>query len=112
MTMFEEQADEDRRRKRERLSKLHRFLGSRVPINLVLGTDDDVEGPPSPLHKSESSPTTWLKRKSSLAILSSSHRSNDLERVKEDLNEKEKHINVRRAIKMEKAFQSFKVLSV
>jgi hypothetical protein len=112
----EEPADEDRRRKREKLSKLHRFLGSRIPINLVLSVDDDdIEAslpppflsPTSPSHRSESPQATWLKRRrSSSAILSSSHSSNDLERVKEELDEKEKHINVRRAVKMEKVFQS------
>ena len=115
-TMSEEEpTDEDRRRKREKLSKLHRFLGSRIPIDLVLGVvDDDIEAslpppfltPTSPLRRIESPQVTWLKRRrSSSAILSSPHCSNDLERVKEELNEKEKHINVRRAVKMEKVFQ-------
>jgi hypothetical protein len=107
-SLLEEQADE-RRRKREKLAKLHRFLGSRVPINLVLGTDIEASlpspyfSPISPLYRYEDRQTTWLKRrKSSSAIPSSPHWSNDLERVKEELNEQEKLINVRRAVKMEK----------
>ena len=110
-TMFEEQADE-RRRKREKLAKLHRFLGSRVPINLVLGTHIEASSPSpyfspiDPLYRNEDRRTTWLKRrKSSSAILSSPHWSNDLERVKEELNEQEKLINVRRAVKMEKVYR-------
>lgn len=115
-TMFEEQVDEERRRKREKLAKLHRFLGSRVPINLVLGIEDDVEAslpPPhlsstSPLDRGEGPQTTWLKRRRSSSVtLPSPHWSNDLERVKEELNEKEKYINVRRAVKMEKVFKYF-----
>ena len=111
-TLDEEQADE-RRRKREKLAKLHRFLGSRIPINLILGTEDNVEAslpppffsPISPLNRNDDRQTTWLKRrKSSSAILSSPHWSNDLERVKEELNEQEKFINVRRAVKMEKVY--------
>ena len=39
-------AEEERRRKREKLAKLHRFLGSRVPPHLVLGPLD--EGAPLP----------------------------------------------------------------
>ncbi len=35
----DEQVEEDRRKKRERLAKLHRFLGSRVPAHLVFGYD-------------------------------------------------------------------------
>ena len=107
----DEQADE-RRRKREKLAKLHRFLGSRVPINLVLGTDIQPSlpspyfSPIGSLYRDEDGQTTWLKRrKSSSAILSSPHWSNDLERVKEELNEQEKFINVRRAVKMEKVHQ-------
>ena len=111
MSEEEEQIDE-RRRKREKLAKLHRFLGSRVPINLILGTDIEPSlpspyfSPISPLYRNEDRQTTWLKRrKSSSAILSSPHWSNELERVKEELNEQEKLINVRRAVKMEKVYQ-------
>ena len=108
----EDEQAEERRRKREKLAKLHRFLGSRVPINLVLGTDIEPSSPSpyfSPinsLYRNEDGQTTWLRRrKSSSAILSSPHWSNDLERVKEELNEQEKFINVRRAVKMEKVHQ-------
>lgn len=112
-TMLDEEQADERRRKREKLAKLHRFLGSRVPINLILGTEDNVEAslpspffsPISPLNRNDDRQTTWLKRrKSSSAILSSPHWSNDLERVKEELNDQEKLINVRRAVKMEKVY--------
>ncbi|KAF8807968.1 hypothetical protein BYT27DRAFT_7190062 [Phlegmacium glaucopus] len=104
--LFEEQADEDRRRKRERLAKLHRFLGSRVPAHLVLGIDN-VEASLPPLHRNpsaDSRKTLVKRRRSSSAELPHSYLVNDLERVREELNEKEKFINVRRAVKMEKVF--------
>lgn len=116
-TMLDERLDEDeqaeeRRRKREKLAKLHRFLGSRVPINLVLGTDIEPTlpspylNPIGPLYRNEDGQAAWLKRRrSSSAIPFSPHWSNDLERVKEELNDQEKFINVRRAVKMEKVRQ-------
>ena len=108
-TMFGEEQTDERRRKREKLAKLHRFLGSRVPINLVLGTEIEASlpspyfSPIGSLYRNEDRQTTWLqRRKSSSAILSS-----PLERVKEELNDQEKLINVRRAVKMEKVCISF-----
>ncbi|KAJ6523635.1 hypothetical protein B0H19DRAFT_651565 [Mycena capillaripes] len=116
----EEQAEEERRKKRDKLAKLHRFLGSRVPTNLVLGPeyletqlpppvvalDGTLAMPTSPDNPtpSTSRSNTWVKRRrsSSAAVLSSW--SDDLDRLKEDLNDKEKAIIVRRAQKMEKVF--------
>ncbi|KAJ7016834.1 hypothetical protein C8F04DRAFT_492885 [Mycena alexandri] len=130
----EEQAEEERRKKRDKLAKLHRFLGSRVPTSLVLGLGQehnsmllndvlpppqivvgmdgtlDVAGNESFLRGGGNGTGTgargasWVKRRrsSSAAILSTW--SDDLDRVKEDLNEKEKAIIVRRAQKMEKVF--------
>ncbi|KAF8963932.1 hypothetical protein BDZ97DRAFT_2011528 [Flammula alnicola] len=97
----DEQADEERRRKRERLAKLHRFLGSRVPANLRAPTSSKGASSES----DDSSRKTWLKRRrsSSAAILPSSW-PEELERVKEELDDKEKALNVRRAHKMEKVF--------
>ncbi|KAI9057049.1 hypothetical protein FKP32DRAFT_1598533 [Trametes sanguinea] len=51
----EQVAEEERRRKREKLAKLHRFLGSRVPQHLVLGPLD--EGAPLPPPAPSPSPT-------------------------------------------------------
>jgi hypothetical protein len=107
----EEQAEEERRKKRDKLAKLHRFLGSRVPTSLVLGSDYLEAALPPPvvaldgtlaMSDSESRRSTWVKRRrsSSAAVLSSW--SDDLDRLKEDLNDKEKAIIVRRAQKMEK----------
>lgn len=108
----EEQAEEGRRRKREKLAKLHRFLGSRVPANLVLGLDDETESslPPPGANMAtlpengDVSRRDWLRRRrSSSAAAYSSSWSDEIDRIKEDLDLREKAINVRRAQKMEKA---------
>ncbi|KAF7347449.1 hypothetical protein MVEN_01500900 [Mycena venus] len=108
----EEQAEEERRKKRDKLAKLHRFLGSRVPTSLVLGSDYMEGAAPLPppdvaldgtlLPDSDSRPKAWRRRSSSAAVMSSW--SDDLDRLKEDLNDKEKASLVRRAQKMEKVF--------
>jgi len=102
--------ESERRRKRERLAKLYRFLGSQVPINLVLGTNDDSPASLPPRQQNipgfdntENKRNTLLKRRrSSSAIPRSSTWSDDVERLKADLNDREKAIIVRRAQKMEK----------
>ncbi|KAK7063832.1 hypothetical protein R3P38DRAFT_2756667 [Favolaschia claudopus] len=114
----EERAEEERRRKRDKLAKLHRFLGSRVPASLVLGPEH-LDGAPLPpavvaldgtltptAYDSDSAasgrtPRAWRRRSSSAVI---SGWSEDWDRVKEDLNDKEKASLVRRAQKMEKVF--------
>jgi len=104
----EEQAEDERKRKRERLAKLHRFLGSRVPTNLVLGfSDTDASLPPmqaatESAEVEEVTRKAWLRRRSSSAVALPSTWSDDLDRMKEELNNREKAINVRRAQKMEK----------
>lgn len=108
---LEESVDDERKRKRERLAKLHRFLGSRVPANLVLGIDD-VEAslpPPTSPMGSESDDANvrkiWIKRRrSSSAGLTTPTWNDSLERSKAELDDREKAINVRRAQKMEKVF--------
>jgi hypothetical protein len=105
----EEQAEEERKRKRQKLVKLHRFLGSRVPTGLVLGPDvPEVSLPPeitvNSLQEDKDLPRkVWARRRrsSSAAVFPSSW-PDDLDRLKEDLNDEEKAINVRRAHKMEK----------
>lgn len=105
----EEQAEDERRRKRERLAKLHRFLGSRVPANLVLGfSDPDASLPPTQAatestEVEEVTRKAWLRRRRSSSVVAlPSTWSDDLDRMKEELNNREKAINVRRAQKMEK----------
>ncbi|KAF7337630.1 hypothetical protein MSAN_02236300 [Mycena sanguinolenta] len=128
----EERADEEKRKRRDKLAKLHRFLGSRVPASLVLGPE--FEGAPLPppvvsLDGTLSSPSTpvtarsgyddgggggtaaraWRRRSSSAAVLSTwsdgtGWNDGAGERLKEDLGEKEKASLVRRAQKMEKVF--------
>ncbi|THH02343.1 hypothetical protein EW026_g495 [Hermanssonia centrifuga] len=112
----EDLAEEDRRRKREKLAKLHRFLGSRVPADLVLGqldvtvaTDLPPVAPVSAIERSDKmDPETrkvWVRRRrSSSAAELRGKWSDDIDRLKEELNDKEKAQNVRRAVKMEKLF--------
>ena len=105
----EEQAEEDRRRKRDKVARLHRFLGSRIPTDLVLAqVDAQPSTPPSGSATEKMSRDVGLRkvrirrRRSSSAAELGGTWSDDIDRLKEDLNEREKAINVRRAVKMEK----------
>ena len=122
----DELAEDERRRKREKLAKLHRFLGSRVPPHLVLGPLDEGITPfPSPAPTFTLAPPPALapplssaprrigeeddihrakmrRRRSSSAAEFSHTWSDDIDRLKQGLNDREKAINVRRAVKMEK----------
>ena len=103
----EQLAEEERRRKREKLAKLHRFLGSRVPPHLVLGPLEEGTPLPPPAFspdddESDIRKVKMRRRRSSSAAEFSRTWSDDIDRLKEELNEREKAINVRRAVKMEK----------
>ena len=105
---------EDRRRKRDRLAKLHWFLGSQVPANLVLGLVDDTAAPLPPLLPVSSQrrgmdvdgnrrkPWVTSRRSSSVIVSPSDMWPDGLDRMKTNLDEKEKAIIVRRKQKMEK----------
>ena len=110
-----EREEADRKRKRDKLAKLHRYLGSRVPVELVLGLNDGKSSIPTSLQvhegrvskldtvsEHEDHRKAWLTRRRSSSAAVSSGLSHDLERLKEDLNDEEKAIHVRRAQKMEK----------
>lgn len=92
----EEQAEAERRRKRDKLAKLHRFLGSRVPTDLVVGHIAGPSLPPSSM--TVDGRDMWLYRRRSGSSAPS------FEPVKTELDEEEKALNVRRAQKMEKLF--------
>ncbi|KAF8998619.1 hypothetical protein BDZ89DRAFT_1083119 [Hymenopellis radicata] len=104
----DEQQEEIRRRKRDKLAKLHRFLGSRVPANLVLGLDETALTlpplPPTPTCAMDSpdDKKVWLRRRRSSSVAAFPAWSDEVDRVKDDLNDREKAINVRRGKKMEK----------
>ncbi|KAH9065884.1 hypothetical protein EDB87DRAFT_1679576 [Lactarius vividus] len=97
--------EDDRRRRREKIAKLHRYLGSRVPTSLVLGLSniDDALPALDPATSSISSRHPGRRRSSSAAELKRNWFDGD-DRAKEELDEREKAINVRRAVKMEKMF--------
>lgn len=93
----EAQVEAERRQKREKLARLHRFLGSSVPPEAVNGS---VFGPPlpplaSPTSREESNREHWLRGNKKAA-------SDDFDRGREVLDEREKALNVRRAQKMER----------
>ncbi|KAH7922853.1 hypothetical protein BV22DRAFT_1016479 [Leucogyrophana mollusca] len=101
----EAQLEADKRRKREKLAKLHRFLGSRVPTDLVVGALAAPSLPPSPhpdFTTEDASRPIWMQRRRSGSALPT--RSEPFDRVKEELGGEEKALNVRRAQKMEKVF--------
>ena len=97
--------EDERRRRREKIAKLHRFLGSRVPTSLVLGlndADDTLPALDTPI-STTSSRYPNRRRSSSAAEFKRNWFDSD-DRVKEELDEREKAINVRRAVKMEKVW--------
>ncbi|KAK7058633.1 hypothetical protein VNI00_002269 [Paramarasmius palmivorus] len=106
----EAQAEEEKRRRREKLAKLHRFLGSRVPTDLVIGELGDPALPPlAPsdalrMVEGYGDDKKWMKRRRSSSAAVFPAWSDDLDRLKEGLSNEEKAINVRRAQKMEKVF--------
>jgi hypothetical protein len=98
--------EDDRRRRREKIAKLHRFLGSRVPTALVLGLNVDTDNALPTLDPpiGNISSRHPNRRRSSSAAEFKSYWFDGDDRVKEELDEREKAINVRRAIKMEKVW--------
>jgi hypothetical protein len=98
--------DSDRRRRREKIAKLHRFLGSRIPTSLVLGLSDADDALPARDPTVGDARTHYHgRRRSSSAAELKSNWFGPGDRVKEELDEREKAINVRRAVKMEKVIR-------
>jgi hypothetical protein len=106
LTLASTQAhDEERKRKREKLVKLHRFLGSRVPTDLALGLDHS-QSPPFGFLDMEEEDTRkkfrMRKRRSSSFAEYTKPLTAQEDRMKSELDIQEKALNVRRAAKMEK----------
>ncbi|KAJ3721939.1 hypothetical protein C8R42DRAFT_67838 [Lentinula raphanica] len=116
----EERAEAEKRRKREKLAKLHRFLGSRVPAGLVLGQSDedsesglpglsmaeetDAEGSSEEKRSWKRGMTKVARRRSGSESGVSSDWSDIRDRRKDDMGEGEKLRMVKRAIRLEKVF--------
>ena len=109
--------DEERKRKREKLVKLHRFLGSRVPTDLALGFDFSLSPPLPPPASPEIEPEDTrkkfrMRRRRSVSLTEYMKPLTTREdRMKSELDMEEKALNVRRAAKMEKvgASQPFRI---
>lgn len=109
----EQKAEEERRRKREKVAKLHRFLGSRVPTELVVSPVPGAPLPPFIPTYDRSLPVSdseipiharlWArKRRNSIASSDPLDRLPEIDRRKEDLTDEEKAVAVKRALKMER----------
>jgi len=113
--LYRRTPEEDRRRRREKIAKLHRFLGSRVPTSLVLGfsASDDTLPALEPTFDNVHTvrPSRHTRRRSSSAAEARSNWFGPDDRMKEELDEREKAINVRRALKMEKVIHKWCLLS-
>ncbi|KAG6332094.1 hypothetical protein ID866_6997 [Astraeus odoratus] len=97
----DKQAEVERRRKRDKLAKLHRFLGSQVPPDLILGSTTCPSYPassPSPPMEGLRDNRMWSRK------CEASLGPENFDRGKEELDQREKALNVRRAHKMEKLF--------
>lgn len=114
-------SDAVKRRKREKLAKLHRYLGSKVPPELAVGIDhrapplpaiaplpddlaalSDSEWASGASAKKKNSGWKPRRRRSSSSAAFPPSWSEVGDRIKEDLNEEEKAVNVKRALKMGK----------
>ena len=103
-----EMHEEEQRRKREKLVKLHRFLGSRVPADLVLGLDFSQPSPTIPptspgVEEADTRKKFRMRRRRSGSYAEYTRPLTAQEdRMKSELDMEEKALNVRRAAKMEK----------
>ena len=107
--LYRRTPEEDRRRRREKIAKLHRFLGSRVPTSLVLGfsaSDDTLPALEPTTIDNVRTTSRHNRRRSSSATETRGNWFGPDDRMKEELDEREKAINVRRALKMEKVIHS------
>jgi hypothetical protein len=106
----EEEAEIERRRKRDKLAKLHRFLGSRVPPELALGFQIAIPLPPIAAEDERMEEKTRFGRRRRRSSSFAEHTTtyvNLTDRLKSELDDEEKAVNVKRAAKMEKVvFQS------
>lgn len=113
-------SEEERRQKRAKLVKLHRFLGSRVPPELVLGiraedglppvAQDEEDAPASPVSPGRMK-ATWMHIRRSTRGSGGSRSGSTSPALELDdslnaseLDDRERMINVKRAHKMEKVY--------
>jgi len=98
--------EEERRRKREKIAKLHRFLGSRIPTDLILDLSYSPPLPPPAsvgTEEEDSRKRFRIRRRRSGSFAEYTRPLTAQEdRMKSELDIQEKALNVRRAAKMEK----------
>jgi hypothetical protein len=106
---FETDAEIDRKRKRARLAKLHRYLGGDVPAEKVLGITEymrDLDLPSTEASGPAQEERAWRnltwRRKSMVATFPNWEEEIGESMHKDELSEREKATNVKRAYKMEK----------
>ncbi|KIJ32808.1 hypothetical protein M422DRAFT_783314 [Sphaerobolus stellatus SS14] len=104
----EEAAEAERKKMRDKLAKLHRFLGSRVPVELALGAgyvlgDADLPKVVGGDQVLAEVPRRRRRSSSSAALPGYDDLSKE-ERIKDNMNDKERAMHVKRANKMEQVF--------
>jgi hypothetical protein len=102
--------EKERRRGRDKIAKLHRFLGSRVPTSphprfLGFSASNDTLPALDPTVDNVRPGHHNGCRSSSAAESRRSNWFGPGDRMKEELDEREKAINIHRAIKMEKVIR-------
>lgn len=100
----------ERKRRRDRLVKLHRFLGSNVPAGVILGTqppgEEDLPPPSSSnvlatKEEDEDATTKWWKALKSGKEGSQEESGKDDWLLKDPMTEQDRVLNVKRKAKME-----------
>ena len=93
---------QERKKKRDKLAKIHRFLGSRVPVELVLGYSSGSIPPASPLFEEDMEDTEMGRGKGAVHSQSVTRKREHEMRNLGTTAESEKMVQIRRMQKIEK----------